>query len=224
MGPLWAYRYRVAGRGSARVHAKPHHDTVSSPHRRRLSAGGGRSADARSRSRRDQGYRRAPISSDFSEPSDGLEPSTPSLPWRFRGVTRVHARSLATHFLLQIGLLQAVEMRRAMSQVSFLMCPFCVRAPSSDLTTTPLFRWISVLGDGEALTFPLADLPVSYPAARCLFSERTTLLARPAKQLGAPCRRCCRRWRYGEAFGRCDDRSASDIEEKVGAPMGQTRR
>ncbi len=41
----------------------------------------------------------------FFKPSDGLEPSTPSLPWRFLGVTRVHARSLATRFLLQIGLL-----------------------------------------------------------------------------------------------------------------------
>jgi hypothetical protein len=34
------------------------------------------------------------------KPSDGLEPSTPSLPWRFRGVTRVQARSPATRFLL----------------------------------------------------------------------------------------------------------------------------
>jgi hypothetical protein len=62
------------------------------------------------------------------KPSDGLEPSTPSLPWRFRGVTRVHARSFATRFLLQIGLLQVVEMCRETSRVSFLMCPFCVRA------------------------------------------------------------------------------------------------
>ena len=49
---------------------------------------------------------------------------TPSSPWRFRGVTRVHVRSLAT--LLQIGLLQAVWMRRETPRVSFLMCPFCV--------------------------------------------------------------------------------------------------
>ena len=35
----------------------------------------------------------------------GLEPSTPSLPWKFGRVTRVHARSLATRFFLQIGLL-----------------------------------------------------------------------------------------------------------------------
>jgi hypothetical protein len=66
------------------------------------------------------------------EPSDGLEPSTPSLPWRFLGVTRVHTRSLTAQFLLQIGLLQAVEMRRETSRVSFLMCPFCVRAVLPD--------------------------------------------------------------------------------------------
>src|SRR5215203_6199901 len=68
------------------------------------------------------------ISAAFVEPSDGLEPSTPSLPWRFRGVTRVHARSSATRFLLQIGLMQRGTMRRETSRVSFLMCPFCVRA------------------------------------------------------------------------------------------------
>jgi len=61
------------------------------------------------------------------KPSDGREPSTPSLPWRFRGVTRVHARSPATQFLLQIGSFDWEEMRRETSRVSFLMCPFCVR-------------------------------------------------------------------------------------------------
>src|SRR5207247_7695019 len=71
----------------------------------------------------------------YFKPSDGLEPSTPSLPWRFSGVTRVHARSLATQFLLQIGMNLTAEMRRETSRVSFLMCPFCVRAPSSELAT-----------------------------------------------------------------------------------------
>jgi hypothetical protein len=78
------------------------------------------------------------ICGTFAKPSDGLEPSTPSLPWRFRGVTRVHARSLATQFLLQIRLLQAVEMRREASRVSFLMCPFRVRALLLALTTDDL--------------------------------------------------------------------------------------
>src|SRR5205823_5976047 len=62
--------------------------------------------------------------STFAKPSDGLEPSTPSLPWKVWGVTRVHARSLATQFLLQIGLVGTLEMRRATTRVSFLMCPF----------------------------------------------------------------------------------------------------
>jgi hypothetical protein len=85
------------------------------------------------------------------EPSDGLEPSTPSLPWRFRGVTRVHARSLATHFLLQIGPLQAVQMRRETSRVSFLMCPFCVRALLPHATTVPaLFGAVAKVADFPA--------------------------------------------------------------------------
>src|SRR5207249_9645906 len=46
---------------------------------------------------------------------DGLEPSTPFLPWRFRSVTRVHARSLATHILLQIAPFEGPEMRRETS-------------------------------------------------------------------------------------------------------------
>jgi hypothetical protein len=63
----------------------------------------------------------------FEKPSDGLEPSTPSLPWRPRGVTRVHARSLATQFFLQVEANELSRMRRETSRVSSLMCPFCVR-------------------------------------------------------------------------------------------------
>jgi hypothetical protein len=74
---------------------------------------------------------KVPICRHFSKLSDGLEPSTPSLPWRFRGVTRVHARSLATQFLLQIGPFGGLEMRREPSRVPFLMCPFCVRGPAA---------------------------------------------------------------------------------------------
>jgi hypothetical protein len=64
------------------------------------------------------------------EPSDGLEPSTPSLPWRFPGVTRVHARSLAAQFLLQIDLDPdsrdaSRDVARVVSDVSVL-CPRCV--------------------------------------------------------------------------------------------------
>jgi hypothetical protein len=53
----------------------------------------------------------------------------------FRGVTRVHARPFAARFFLQIGLSEASRMRREASRVSFLMCPFCVRSPSSESAT-----------------------------------------------------------------------------------------
>ena len=91
----------------------------------------------------DRGNKKPPICGRFlcrREPSDGLEPSTPSLPWRFRSVTRVHARSLATHILLQIGPFEGPEMRRETSCVSFLMCPFCVRGSLSVLTTKNVGR------------------------------------------------------------------------------------
>jgi hypothetical protein len=71
----------------------------------------------------------------FTKPSDGLEPSTPSLPWRFWRVTRVHARSLTTRFFLQIRPFDEVAMRRETSRVSFLMCPFYVRVVLLMLTT-----------------------------------------------------------------------------------------
>jgi hypothetical protein len=60
----------------------------------------------------------------LAKPSDGLEPSTPSLPWRFLGVTRVHTRSPTTQFSLLIRPLRATNVRREASRVSFLMCPF----------------------------------------------------------------------------------------------------
>jgi len=48
----------------------------------------------------------------FVKPSDGLEPSTPSLPWKFRGGIRVHARSFASTFVVQIGPLAWVASAR----------------------------------------------------------------------------------------------------------------
>jgi hypothetical protein len=74
------------------------------------------------------------------KPSDGLEPSTPSLPWRERGVTRVHARSFSTQFLLQFGLIWTIEMCRETTRVSFLMCPSCVRALLTSPTTARFSR------------------------------------------------------------------------------------
>jgi hypothetical protein len=52
-------------------------------------------------------------------------------------LTMEGARSRAAQFLLQIGLNEAPTMRREWSRVSFLMCPFCVRAPLLALTTPP---------------------------------------------------------------------------------------
>jgi integrase len=44
---------------------------------------------------------KAPIYGAFSEPSVGLEPTTPSLPWKVEGVTNVHERSRASTKSLQ---------------------------------------------------------------------------------------------------------------------------
>ena len=46
-----------------------------------LAAGGGRSVDVEARGRHDHTSKKGLISSDFPKPSDGLEPSTPSLPF-----------------------------------------------------------------------------------------------------------------------------------------------
>jgi hypothetical protein len=51
------------------------------------------------------------------------------------GVTRVHMRSRATPFFLQIRLIWPLRICRETSRVSFLTCPFCVRASSSVLAT-----------------------------------------------------------------------------------------
>jgi hypothetical protein len=50
-------------------------------------------------------------------------------------VSRGHARSLATQFLLQIRRFDKPAMRRDTSRVSSLMCPFCVREVLTDWTT-----------------------------------------------------------------------------------------
>jgi hypothetical protein len=57
----------------------------------------------------------------------------------FRGVTRGHARSLATHFSLHIGRLERLERRRGTSRVSFLMFPFCVRVLLTSSATVRRF-------------------------------------------------------------------------------------
>jgi hypothetical protein len=81
---------------STRTGPKPVAINDSRRRRRRSRHRVGPVDDARRRCRPTR-RRKALISRNFSEPSDGLEPSTPSLP----------SRSRATQFLLQIGLLQA---------------------------------------------------------------------------------------------------------------------
>jgi hypothetical protein len=78
----------------------------------------------------------------LGKPSDGLEPSTPSLPWKFWCVTRVHTRSLATQFLLQIGLNLTREIAsrgvaRVVSDVSVL-CLRAVDAPDNKTSRSAL--------------------------------------------------------------------------------------
>jgi hypothetical protein len=109
------------------------------------------------------------------KPSPGLEPGTASLPWRFRGVTRVHGRSRATYFFLQIDVIPKRRMRREASHVSFLMCPFCVRA----------------LVPSEATYVQTRAGPTPKPLAKsqlnCLI-RLSTLPSRPSDR-GSVCRR-----------------------------------
>jgi hypothetical protein len=87
------------------------------------------------------------------EPSDGLEPSTPSLPWRFRGGTGGHRRALATTFFLQIESSRRVASARACPRVPSLMYPSRTHAvlsvyqtanePSASLTL--LFPWTAAV-------------------------------------------------------------------------------
>jgi hypothetical protein len=71
----------------------------------------------------------------FLKPSSGLEPETPSLPWRFRGGTRVHGRASAATFLLQIELSGCVADVRAWSFVPELPYPSRTRVLLSVLKT-----------------------------------------------------------------------------------------
>jgi hypothetical protein len=67
----------------------------------------------------------------FFKPSDGLEPSTPSLPWRFRDGTGGHGRALAITFFLQIEPSRRVSRARACPRVAKLMYPSRTRAALS---------------------------------------------------------------------------------------------
>jgi hypothetical protein len=84
------------------------------------------------------GNRKAAICSDFvllKEPSDGLEPSTPSLPWRSWGGTGVHGGAREITFFLQTGISNLVDGARACPHVLSLMYPSRTRGMLSVLTT-----------------------------------------------------------------------------------------
>jgi hypothetical protein len=72
----------------------------------------------------------------FPKPSDGLEPSTPSLLWKAQWVTGVHARAPAAPSPLQITPFRTAATCRQASRVLFLMCPFCVCVVSLNQTTS----------------------------------------------------------------------------------------
>jgi hypothetical protein len=65
----------------------------------------------------------------FPKPSDGLEPSTPSLP--FKCGTGGLGRALADTFCLHIGSLRCVADARACPRVRYLMYPSRTRGASS---------------------------------------------------------------------------------------------
>jgi hypothetical protein len=78
-----------------------------------------------------------------SKPSDGLEPSTPSLPWRFGGGTGGHGRASAITFFLQMDASRYVARIRVCPRVPELMYPSRTRGLLS------VFRTVYDLGSGE---------------------------------------------------------------------------
>jgi hypothetical protein len=66
---------------------------------------------------------RRPFAGLFLEPSDGLEPSTPSLPWRSKGSTGVHGWTSPSTIFLQIDASRCVARARACPRVPRLMYP-----------------------------------------------------------------------------------------------------
>jgi hypothetical protein len=74
-----------AGWNAAAEARKAAHQHQSEASQQAVPARGGRSVDARPRSRRPTRQRKKLISRNFAKPSDGLEPSTTSLPLSLAG-------------------------------------------------------------------------------------------------------------------------------------------
>jgi hypothetical protein len=94
------------------------------------------------------------------KPSDGLEPSTPSLPWRFPGGIGVHGRALAITFCLQIGHVRCVVGARPCPRVLKLMYPPRTRGVLPILATSVGPR--RVRGRGRRRRSRVSCLPRRY--------------------------------------------------------------
>src|SRR6476620_2031654 len=77
----------------------------------------------------------------LGKPSDGLEPSTPSLPWRFWSGNGGHYRALAGTMCMRIGWSARVGCARACQDVLGLMYPCGTRGVLSDGTTDNIMLW-----------------------------------------------------------------------------------
>jgi hypothetical protein len=77
-----------------------------------------------------------PFAGLLSKPSDGLEPSTHSLPWRFWGDTGGHGRALTTTFHLQIVASRCVWRARMYPRVHRLLYPSRTRGSLSVCKTS----------------------------------------------------------------------------------------
>ena len=97
-----------------------------------------------------------------AEPSDGLEPSTPSSPWKVEGVTSVHGRSRMVTKSLQSAAIRGVQARRPESGrsgssgrgVDALPSPFAFRLSRADTSSLTTFSPGSSIRDQECPSCP----------------------------------------------------------------------
>jgi hypothetical protein len=106
-------------------------------------------------------YIQSMFCSVFVKPSDGLEPSTPSLPWRFRGGTGGHRRALAITFLA--------------ANRAFAACLACPRVPARARADVPVSypRRVVCSRNRRRSRMPCAEASVLRAADRVRPSRRT---------------------------------------------------
>src|SRR6266511_2614653 len=110
--------------------------------RKAFLAGRGRSVDTEARTRRQQSWQKELISRNFGEPSDGLEPSTPSLPFlacfsRFRGLFICHRLPLVAPAGLHKRSILSAQIRDEKTDLGAL------ESPTERVTTFHVERWSS---------------------------------------------------------------------------------